>query len=156
MPSRPASDPLDLGVVDALAQLAFLVHGTLEARAEGRDISMAQVRLLGVLRDRRPTMNELARLLGLDKSSVTGLVDRAERRGLVAREPSETDRRAVRVALTRRGRAIVNQVSREFEAQVRRYLQPLSDRETATLSRLVSRLLVAQADERGVDLVAAE
>ena len=30
-------------------------------------------------------MNELARLLDLDKSSVTGLVDRAERRGLVAR-----------------------------------------------------------------------
>jgi hypothetical protein len=36
---------------------------------------MIKTRLLGVLRG-KPTMHELARLLDLDKSSVTGLVDR--------------------------------------------------------------------------------
>jgi DNA-binding MarR family transcriptional regulator len=45
-----------------------------------RDLSIPATRLLGVLRDREPTMLELAQLLELDKSSVTGLVDRAERR----------------------------------------------------------------------------
>ena len=63
-----------------MAQLAFLVHGLLEHRAAEQGLSVIQARLLGVLRDRTPTMNELARLLGLDKSSVTGLVNRAERR----------------------------------------------------------------------------
>ena len=70
-----------LGPVEGLAQLSFLVLGTLERRAAEHDVSIAQTRLLGVLRDRRPTMQELAKLLGLDKSSVSGLVDRAERRG---------------------------------------------------------------------------
>ncbi len=45
-------------------------------------------------------MNELAELLGLDKSSTSGLVDRAQRRGLVRRVPSQLDRRSVRVRLT--------------------------------------------------------
>src|ERR1700709_332356 len=77
----------DLGLVDALAQLAFLIQGTLARRATAHDVSMIQMRLLGVLRDRTPTMNELAAILELDKSSITGLVDRAQRRGLGGRAP---------------------------------------------------------------------
>ena len=92
-----------LSPVDGLAQLSFLIQGLLERRAAEHDLSIIQTRLLGVLRDRTPTMNELARFLGLDKSSVTGLVARAERRGLVARVPSPTDRRAVLVSLTEDG-----------------------------------------------------
>jgi DNA-binding MarR family transcriptional regulator len=90
----------DRGLVDALAELSFLVQGTLAKYAAANDLSMTQTRLLGVLRDREPTMQELARLLGLDKSSVTGLVSRAERRELVQREPSRDDRRAIHVRLT--------------------------------------------------------
>ena len=52
-----------------------------------------------MLRDRTPAMNELARLLGLDKSSISGLVDRAERRGLVIRIPSAEDKRVAPAAL---------------------------------------------------------
>src|SRR6185312_17156750 len=89
-----------LSPVDGLAQLSFLIQGLLERRAAEHDLSIVQTRLLGVLRDRRPTMLELAKLLGLDKSSVSGLVDRAERRGLVARIPSAADRRSVLVGLT--------------------------------------------------------
>ena len=42
--------------------------GLLERRAAEHDLSLIQTRLPGVLRDRTPTMNELARFLGLDKS----------------------------------------------------------------------------------------
>lgn len=62
--------------------------------------SLTQLRLLGVLRDRRPRMTELAAFLGLDKSTLSGLVDRAERRGLVARDKNPQDRRVVDVFLT--------------------------------------------------------
>ena len=102
-----APSPAQLDPVDGLAQLSFVVSGLLERRAAERDLSLAANRLLGVLRDREPTMNELARLLQLDKSSVTGLVDRAERRGLVARVPSAADRRSVLVRLTPEGRQAV-------------------------------------------------
>src|SRR5580693_7233213 len=115
-PAPPAAAARQLNVIDGLAQLAFVVHGMLELRAAEHDLSITQARLLGVLRDRTPTMNELARLLGLDKSSTTGLVDRAERRGLVARVPSATDRRSVLVSLTDDGRSLVSQAAVGFEA----------------------------------------
>jgi MarR family transcriptional regulator, lower aerobic nicotinate degradation pathway regulator len=144
-----------LSPVDGLAQLSFVIHGMLEHRAAEHDLSIIQTRLLGVLRDRRPTMNELARLLGLDKSSVTGLVDRAERRGLVTRVPSATDRRAVLVSLTDDGRSFVSEAASSFEADVTVLLARLPPRDRSTLSRLVSRLLVAAAADQGIDLFPA-
>lgn len=126
----------------------------LERRAAEYDLSIVQTRLLGVLRDRKPTMHELARFLGLDKSSVTGLVDRAERRGLVARVPSTTDRRAVLVSLTDDGRSLVSQAAARFEADVSTLLSRLAQRERETLSRIVSRLLVTHAADQGIDLFA--
>jgi MarR family transcriptional regulator, lower aerobic nicotinate degradation pathway regulator len=144
----------ELSMVDALAQLSFLIQGTLERRASERDLSMIQTRLLGVLRDRTPTMNELARLLQLDKSSVTGLVDRAERRGLVRRAASKTDGRAVQVSLTDAGRSHVGEVAASFEADVAAILASLPNSERNALSALVSRVLVAQAATSGVDLFA--
>src|ERR1700722_19851676 len=138
--------------VDGLAQLSFLTLGLLERRASEHGISVSQMRLLGVLRDRTPTMNELATLLGLDKSSATGLVDRAERRGLVTRVPSSADRRVVLVELTDAGRAVVSEVSAGFEADVATLLERLPPADRSSLARLVSRLLVANAIAHGVDL----
>jgi MarR family transcriptional regulator, lower aerobic nicotinate degradation pathway regulator len=143
-----------LSPVDGLAQLSFLIQGLLERRAAEHDLSLIQTRLLGILRDRTPTMNELARFLGLDKSSVTGLVDRAERRGLVARVPSATDRRAVLVSLTDEGRSFVSQAAAAFEADISALLSRLPPRERETLSRIVSRLLVTHAADQGIDLFA--
>jgi len=152
----PASGEREqLSLVDGLAQLSFAVHGVLESRAADLDLSVTQARLLGVLRDRLPTMNELARLLGLDKSSVTGLVDRAERRGLVARVPSTEDKRSVLVKLTDEGRDLVASAAGGFAAEVSALLEvlPASDREA--LAAIVSRLLVANAARRGLDLFPA-
>jgi MarR family transcriptional regulator, lower aerobic nicotinate degradation pathway regulator len=153
-PAAPPAGPETLSPADGLAQLSFLVQGILERRAREHDLSIIQTRLLGVLRDRRPTMNELARLLGLDKSSVTGLVDRAERRGLVARVPSTADRRTVLVSLTDRGRSLAYAGAARFNADISLLLEHLTPSDRDTLSRLISRLLVAQAAGQGIDLLA--
>jgi DNA-binding MarR family transcriptional regulator len=67
-------------------------------------------------------MNELAALLACDNSNVTGLIDRLEARGLVARQPSSEDRRVKHVVLTAAGRRLrermlvrVGRPSRGFE-----------------------------------------
>ncbi len=91
--------------MDALVQLAWCVYDILDDTARSHDLSASQLRLLGILRDREPEMLELAGYLGVDKSSVSGLVARAEARGLVERLPSGTDRRRVAVRLTDAGRA---------------------------------------------------
>lgn len=157
MASRPAerSAPAttqELSPIDSLAQLSFLIHRMLERRAAEYDLSIIQTRLLGVLRDRRPTMNELGELLALDKSSVSGLVERAERRGLVSRAPSPADGRAVLVGLTNHGRSLVSEAASKFGADVLDLLNPLSPSDRRTLFRLVSRLLVAHAADQGIDL----
>ncbi len=135
----------DLGLVDGLAQLSFLVQGTLAKHAAAHDLSMIQTRLLGILRDREPTMQELARLLDLDKSSVTGLVDRAERRGLVKRARSQDDRRTIRVTLTPSGRRIVAEVASAFAADIASATAGLSTAETAQLSGMATRIVHQQA-----------
>jgi DNA-binding MarR family transcriptional regulator len=101
----PASaPPSDLGIVEALVRLSALVQQVLAEVADGFGLSVLQSRLLGVLRDREPSMARLGSLLGLDKSSTTGLVDRAQRKGLVCRVEVPEDRRAFRMVLTERGR----------------------------------------------------
>jgi MarR family transcriptional regulator, lower aerobic nicotinate degradation pathway regulator len=154
-PPGPTAAAGHISLIDGLAQLAFAVHGILERRAADHDLSITQARLLGVLRDRTPTMNELGKFLGLDKSSISGLVDRAERRGLVTRIPSTEDRRAVLVSLTDHGRSLVSRAATSFGADVSAMLDlvPPSDRDA--LSGIVSRLLVAYAASQGVDLFEA-
>jgi len=151
--ARPAARET-LSPADGLAQLSFLIYGILERRAREHDLSIIQTRLLGVLRDRRPTMNELARLLDLDKSSITGLIDRAERRGLVMRVPSTTDRRSVLVSLTDRGRSLASEGAARFKADVSLLLERLPREDRDALSGLVSRLLVADAAAHEIDLFA--
>jgi MarR family transcriptional regulator, lower aerobic nicotinate degradation pathway regulator len=131
----------DLGIVDALAQLSFVVQGMIARRAAAHDLSMIQTRLLGVLRDREPTMQELARLLGLDKSSVTGLVDRAEKRGLVRRAPSRDDRREIRVSLSASGRRTAKVVGARFQADIVSATASLSVADRARFSRLATRIV---------------
>ncbi|HTX31760.1 MAG TPA: MarR family winged helix-turn-helix transcriptional regulator [Solirubrobacteraceae bacterium] len=149
--STPAYER-QLSPVDGLAQLSFLIHRVLERRAGEHELSIIQTRLLGVLRDRQPTINELGKLLGLDKSSVSGLVERAERRGLVTRVPSPTDGRSVLVSLTDHGRSLVSEASSQFEADVSTLLNRLSLADRRELSRLISRMLVAHAANHGIDL----
>jgi len=150
--SGTSSGRPELSPVDGLARLSFLVHRMLELRAAEHELSMIQTRLLGILRDRRPTINELAALLALDKSSTSGLVDRAARRGLVVRDPSPTDGRAVHVSLTDHGRSLVDEAAARFESDVLALLDHLPAADRRELSTLVSRLLVAHAAEQQIDL----
>lgn len=55
------------------------------------------------LLDEPMPMGELARRLGCDNSNITGIVDRLESRGLIARSPSPEDRRVKLLVLTERG-----------------------------------------------------
>lgn len=111
-------------LVDALVRNTFQVVGVLTRIGAERDLSLTQLRVLGILRDRRPRMTELATFLGLDKSTLSGLIDRAERRGLVARGKNPQDRRVVDVFLTPAGLELAEQVYGE----VRRALASATDR----------------------------
>ncbi len=140
-----------MGLVDALAQLSFAVQGALGRIAIAHDMSIAQVRLLGILRDRRPTIKELAKYLQVDKSSVTGLVDRAQERGLVRRTASLLDRRSVQVTITAAGQDLVDRATAELEAEIAELAEELSPTQRTRLSAIASGIAVADARRRGID-----
>ena len=157
---RPVLTPLpgegDLGLVDALAQLTFAVQGALSRVAAEHDLTIAAARLLGIVRDRRPTIGQLATFLQLDKSSVTGLVDRAAERGLVARTASELDRRSVRVSITPAGREVIDRGAADFEAEIAILVADLPAAQRSRLSTLASRVVAADARRRGIDIYATD
>lgn len=92
-----------IGIVTALVRCAFLLDAVYTESAKEYGLTPQQGQLLCVLMARPYGMGELGTTLGLAKSSLTGLVDRTERNGLVKRIQDIHDTRAVRVALTRKG-----------------------------------------------------
>ncbi|HWC82734.1 MAG TPA: MarR family transcriptional regulator [Pseudonocardiaceae bacterium] len=136
-----AAEGTDLGIVDGLAQLSFLVQHELGQIAAAHGLSIIQLRLLGVLRDRTPGMQELARHLGLDKSSMTGLVDRAERRGLVHRIPAPHDGRVIQVSMTELGHELARACTVEVTHRIRALTSVLTDAQRTQLSRMATILV---------------
>ena len=91
----------------------------------------------GVLRAR-----ELGTELDWDRSRLSHLVRRMEKRGLVSREECTDDARGSMVRLTRAGRTAVDEAAPEHSEAIRRYFfNPLSSEELATLSVVLDRLL---------------
>lgn len=137
------SGPDDL--VDALAQVAFATMAVLNKVGADNDLSLTQLRVLAILRDRRLTMRALAGYLGLEKSTMTGLVDRAEKRGLLQRAPNGRDGRSVDVFLTPAG----TELAEWGAAHIRRSLTPMTSRLTPAEQRRLEELLVRMLDPLG-------
>jgi DNA-binding MarR family transcriptional regulator len=124
-------------LIDALVRSSFAVMAVLSRIGAEHDLSLTQLRMLGILRDRRVTMSELAGYLGLDKSTISGLVSRAERRRLIERAPNPADGRAVDVFLTAEG----SELAGRGAAQVARALSPMTGELTAGQARQLTALL---------------
>jgi DNA-binding MarR family transcriptional regulator len=85
-------------------------------------------------------LTDLSERLLIRPPSVTGVVDRLERAGLVSRGDSPTDLRAKQVALTPRGRHLVERVLAVHGAQVEAVMSALTSAEQGELQRLLGRL----------------
>lgn len=142
MPSDiAASERADSALLDALVQSAFDVIGIVSTVATAHELSLTQLRVLAILRDRTPAMSELASYLGLDRSTVTGLIDRAVGRGLVERIANEADKRSIRIALTPQGRLLAEAGAREIAAGLTPSLEGMSTDDRSQLTTLLQSTL---------------
>lgn len=140
--NAPAARPADSGLVDALVQSAFRVVAELTRIAAIYDLSLTQVRVLGILRDReRVRIGDLGAHLGLERSTLSGLVDRAEQRGLVERLPDEADRRAIAVALTDDGAVLAHRLAAVAVDRISPVYSVLDGRQRRDLQDLLERTL---------------
>jgi DNA-binding MarR family transcriptional regulator len=124
------------GLVDALVQAAFMRMAVLSKIGADNDLSLTQLRVLAILRDRRVRMARLAGYLGLGKSTMSGLVDRAGKRGLVQRAPDAPDGRAVEVFLSREGEEFAGRLC----AGIRRALSPMTSERAPAEQRCLQAL----------------
>ncbi|MDM7888023.1 MarR family transcriptional regulator [Curtobacterium sp. RHCJP20] len=109
-------------LVDAIGELSFRTMGVLTEIAADEGVSLTQLRVLAILRDRRVRIGELAQYLGLERSTMTGLVARASAKGLLSRQANPDDARAVDVLITDDGA----RVARRLETSMREALEPLT------------------------------
>jgi DNA-binding MarR family transcriptional regulator len=131
----------ELGVVGALVRASFLVNAVYARAAREYGLTPQQGQLLCVLMAHPYGMGDLGAVLGLAKSSLTGLVDRSERNGLVRRVPDPDDTRAVRVSLTPRGSRVAGEFYAETCRRIAELPAGLGVAERDTLAALLGRVV---------------
>ncbi|AKQ63331.1 transcriptional regulator, MarR family [Myxococcus hansupus] len=97
--------------------------------------------ILWLGRDGALTMGDLARRLGVTEKTVTGVVDRLERQGHLARERSATDRRVVHCRLTEDGQATWQRLERLVSSGMRQFLGILDTGDRKALFSILEKLL---------------
>jgi DNA-binding MarR family transcriptional regulator len=128
-----ASETADLAT--ALIRLCFVVQRIFADVSRRYGLTPQHAQLLGVLASGPVGMAELGEVLNLEKSSLSGLIDRAEARSLVARVRDDTDRRTCHVSLTGSG----TELAARFREDVSSELNTLAlDLPEATKQRLIA------------------
>lgn len=102
----------------ALVRMSHVVQYVFADVSREHGVTPQQAQLLCVLAGGPIGMTELSRVLHLEKSSLTGLVDRVERRGLVSRVSHPRDRRACQISLTDEGARLGATVHEEICARL--------------------------------------
>lgn len=120
----------------------FLVNAVYAESAREYGLTQQQGQLLCVLMPQPYGMSELGAVLGLAKSSLTGLVDRTERNGLVQRKPDPQDSRAVRVALTGQGAKLADEFYTATCRRIEELTSGFAPAERDTLAALLGRVVM--------------
>ncbi len=86
------------------------------------------------------SLSELSERIHAQNSTVTGIIDRMQREGLVLRSRSSRDRRVVHIRLTAKGRDLATRIPLQPAEILREALQSLSSDESAALLAILDKL----------------
>ncbi|MFI3173748.1 MAG: MarR family transcriptional regulator [Bacillota bacterium] len=108
------------------AQHAVSQH--LNAKLVKYDVTPSQYAVLSCLWQKQcATPKQIAEVLCLETSTISGVLDRMQKKGLIDRVTSTEDRREIRVTLTEKGNALeapVSQIVDEVNEEVLRCFSP--------------------------------
>jgi MarR family transcriptional regulator, organic hydroperoxide resistance regulator len=151
-PARPALRERTLSDVLTFMQLLWAVTHGLESASKRMKAELGVtgpqrlvLRLIGEYGVTAP--GELASVLHVDPSSLTGVLRRLERSGLIGRARDPNDGRRAVLSVTRRGQAINRQRRGTVEARVQAAMRGASARQLTTACRVLKSL----AHELGVE-----
>lgn len=105
------------------------------------DISIPHIVILEFLKETGSCrMSDLAKMLHLTMSAVTGIVDKMVDLGLVKRERSSKDRRVVRVSLLKKGEETARRVNAERESVSNDIFSVLTQQEKQEYLKLLTKV----------------
>ena len=96
------------------------------------------------------SISALARAVHLSQPTVSGIVSRLERRGLIARRRSEGDRRSVVLEVTEAGERVLDEAPSLLQEQFRAELARLEDWERHWMLAALERI-ASMMDAEGID-----
>lgn len=127
-----------------LARMGSLTARSWTAFLAAHDLTQGQYTVLVTLNERGPLgQRRLAELVAVDARNIVAVLDSLARRGLIERQPDETDRRRRLVALTEAGATLVQELADKAAQEQEEFLKPLGRDERADLNRLLRRLYEA-------------
>jgi DNA-binding MarR family transcriptional regulator len=149
--------PVQRRALRAFLRTIALAEPLQRALAASHGISLGDlyaVRVLGRLGE--APVSRYGAELGLARSTITNLVDRLERAGLVARAPSPRDRRVTLVRLTASGRDAMEAGARFAESDVARRVLALQEADQLALSEILERVLADPAQHGSPELASTD
>ncbi len=148
---RPDLEVEAMAIVGRLGRLQLVAQRAIEAVFTEHGLQRGEFDVLAALRrsgepfELNPSV--LADTMMLSRAGMTGRLDRLESAGLVRRVADAGDRRAVRVALTASGRALVDEVVTAHSENETRLLSVLSAKDRRDLDRILRVLLGSLEEE---------
>ncbi|MFI6500163.1 MarR family winged helix-turn-helix transcriptional regulator [Nonomuraea typhae] len=128
----------------ALVGLAHHVLHLFNDIGRGYDLTAQQTELVcAVIVRGRVRMGDLGKIMHLEKSNLSGLVDRAEKRGLIVRARDPKDRRVTWVELTEEGHSVAMRTHGDVTERLRRLVGELPAEDRRSLTTVVERLATA-------------
>jgi DNA-binding MarR family transcriptional regulator len=100
------------------------------------------VRAIGRLE--RPRVSDVARELGISMSTASWCIDRLEQKKYLVRRRGETDRRAVFLTLTKKGKAVVQQFDDLFDRLVSAAAEKLTEQELEAFADMLGRIEISR------------
>lgn len=114
-------------------------------------ISIPQLLCLDYLRGcpgERSTHRDLTAFLNLNSSTVTGIVNRLERKQLLRRLPGKIDKRITHLALTAKGRSLLNSAPDLLHNKLSEQLAHLPEKELQNIRHALELLVHAMGIQR--------
>ena len=144
---RPDLDCSPMGIIGRISQLQREVHLAQRATFARHGLDVPSFDVLAALRRAGPpyqlTPTALMRTALVTSGAITQRLDRLEEKGLITRERSQDDGRAVVVTLTDAGREALDAALPDHLETERRLLEGLPDDDRERLAGLLRRWLVA-------------
>lgn len=144
---RPDLDVTPMGLIGRLGRLRAHLTRAHETAFQRHGLNGASFDLLATLRRSGPPFrlspSDLLDTMMITSGTMTNRIDQLEKQGLVERLPHPDDRRALLVALTDKGRDVIDAAVTDHVENQHRLVETLTPPERAALDALLRRYLTA-------------